>query len=326
MGATSCPFVPIFKRFQEAWGNIDKKIFATGIDDPVIKKALENDIDRIKKFIEALKNDYQPRDDYLEFIELVKIFLGLIPSEETKFRKPGACHHARWLSKVIYVLKIYIFRDQFKLTRREEKALTEISIFIIKIYFEAWFNAPLALKAPNHDLNFLKKLRAYRDIDDKISKMTIKKFENHLWYLNEETVAIGFFDNEVSVEIKRKMVIALKNKEQDIEVDAENLEGKELDFFVSQKTKNFFERFEINTSFLDIDVSLWPENSDFCDGVEVVKNLRVVNDLAERGVNLAQEFTSVLTKNETQRQAIYQNVSEFRKKIVNCNKSTLIKS
>ena len=108
------------------------------------------------------------------------------------------------------------------------------------------------------------------------------------------------------MEVKQKMVLALSQEnEKEIEIDVENLKGKELDFFVSQKTKNFFERFEIKI-----------ENPEFCDGVALVKNLRVVNDLAERGVNLAQELTSVLTKSENQRQAIYQNVSEYRKKLL----------
>lgn len=45
-----------------------------------------------------------------------------------------------------------------------------------------------------------------------MSKVAIKKFLGHLWYLSEELVAFAFFDDEVSVETKRKMVNALNNE------------------------------------------------------------------------------------------------------------------
>lgn len=99
----------------------------------------------------------QPRDDYKEFLELSSIFLGATPRDQFSFKAPGAMSHARWMAKVIYSLKIFIFREAFKLTVREINGLRQTCIFIVKYYVKAWFTAPSAILAPNHDLNFIKK-------------------------------------------------------------------------------------------------------------------------------------------------------------------------
>jgi len=36
-----------------------------------------------------------------------------------------------------------------------------------------------------------------------------KKFEGHLWYPSEELVGLAFFDDAISVQTKREMVLAI---------------------------------------------------------------------------------------------------------------------
>jgi len=52
-----------------------------------------------------LKNDskYLPCEDYKELLTLNLFFLGEIPSLGVHFHVPGACHHARWMAKLIYI-------------------------------------------------------------------------------------------------------------------------------------------------------------------------------------------------------------------------------
>ena len=64
----------------------------------------------------------QPRDDYQEFLHLSFLFLGGQKGSQS-FRAPGPTHHARWMGKGIYALKIYLFKAQFKLTARESKSI-----------------------------------------------------------------------------------------------------------------------------------------------------------------------------------------------------------
>lgn len=275
----------------------------------------------------------QPRDDYNEFLILTLIFLGILPTCGVKFRIPGAFHHARWMAKAIYSLKIYPFRNQFKMTTKELDALRDVCLFIVTTYVQAWCQAPFASKAAKHDLDFLKKIYHYRKIDSKISRVTLQKFKNHLWYLTPECAGMSFFDLELSLETKRKMVIAF-NLDFESEECAKNFDfklkdidylcTKDIDDFITSQSANFFQRFNIGTGFFALDPSLWSKNDGYIKGLGIVNHLTVINDVAERGVHLIEEYNEKLTKNERQKQFLMQIVEETRKKFPDTNKDTVI--
>ena len=61
--------------------------------------------------------DLLPRGDYKEFLELAKVFLGGSVGRKKGYtytiQVPGADHHARWMSKAIYILKLRLLLHQF---------------------------------------------------------------------------------------------------------------------------------------------------------------------------------------------------------------------
>ena len=128
-----------------------------------------------------------PTNDYRELLELTVIFLGKVPAKGVRYMTPGPMHHARWMSKIIYSLKVWMFRSQFKLTSKEKKGRRDMVIFTIRVYIKAWMTAPLAASAPNNDLLLLKSLARYEDVNKAISKASITKLAGHLWYLSQRT-------------------------------------------------------------------------------------------------------------------------------------------
>ncbi|GBN16134.1 Retrovirus-related Pol polyprotein from transposon TNT 1-94 [Araneus ventricosus] len=101
---SSSPEVPFFKRFQEYWGFIDRDKFEAGLKEDNIKVLLQDTKDEILEFATrqeslSIPSAPGPRDDYLEFVELVIIFLGGIHVRGIRFRLPGAMNYARWMSK-----------------------------------------------------------------------------------------------------------------------------------------------------------------------------------------------------------------------------------
>ncbi len=54
----------------------------------------------------------------------------------------------------------------------------------------------------------------------------------------------------------------------------------------------------------------WPQNNNFQEGLKIVKTLKVVNDMAERGIKLITDFNDLLTKDEEQKQYVLQVVSK----------------
>ena len=129
----------------------------------------------------------QPRDDYKEFLKTVVVFLGAVLASGVRFMLPGAMHHACWMSKVIYSLKIWMFKAQFKLTPAEKRGLRNVCVFAVRIYLKAWISA---LKHPVLLTATYKSLLEYSSIHSAISKQTSRKFSNHFWYLSEELVSL----------------------------------------------------------------------------------------------------------------------------------------
>ena len=69
-------------------------------------------------------------------------------------KAPGARPHARWMSKVIYFLKIVLFRKQLTeaLPHDRLEIITNLAIFLCLNYVESWTISSVALDAAKNDL------------------------------------------------------------------------------------------------------------------------------------------------------------------------------
>lgn len=259
------------------------------------------------------------------------MFLGFKLPSGDKFRLPGASHHARWMSKAIYALKMYMFRDQFDLTDVELNGIRDVCIFLVLLYVKAWFSSSISIEAPNNDIQFIKNAIQYSKVDCTISNIIIDKMSNHLWYLASESVAFSFFDNKVPIDEKRKMVAALERQKKPCkriiatpEEIKKCFKSKNLSDFVSSETKYFFQRFELSTDFLGMDPSAWPTIDSYNDGVNVCANIKVVNDTAERFVQLFTSYNLALCKDESQKQYLLQVVNDYKAKYPSVYKHQLV--
>ena len=229
--------------------------------------------------------------------------------------QPGAMHHARWMAKAIYSLKIHLFRNQFQMTTREENAIKAISTFVVQFYIKYWFQTRLAISAPRLDLQLLK---ALKNDGSNAAKAAMQKLLGHLWYLNDHLIALLFFDADVPNLMKEKMVQNLKKEREENNMRAKLPENKlddcDLTSFVSKHTKFFFVTFGFSLEFLSLPVSSWDEHNDFVEMRKQLKHFRVVNDSAERGVALMQKFNKLITNDEEQKQYLLTVIAAHRKK------------
>ncbi|KAE9528726.1 hypothetical protein AGLY_012301 [Aphis glycines] len=295
------PDIPLFKRFKIFWKNVDTthfRIYSTFKNSYKYLKDVENEI---SLFCTQRLNDNFPRDYYREFIELILIFLGGSPPRGIKFRQPGAYHLARWMAKAIYCIKILFFSDQFKITTREQNSLDDLCCFIVKCYIQEWITAPNPITAPMNDLLYLKKLMNYHD---KLGEVAIKKFLNHLWYLNEECVVFSKFDDRIDNKTKQHLPCDL----------------------LTNKSWKIFERFKIRDDFLRADPKIWKDLEEYKEAKQIISSLKIVNDAAERGVKLMEEFNIKFTKSEDQKQFTLQVVQEYRKRYSGCSREVLKKN
>lgn len=164
----------------------------------------------------------------------------------------------------------------------------------------------------------------------------LKKTCNHLWYLADENITLALFDDNVTVAEKREMAQRLLAFADDTDKDDDsvkriNLKVRDLSTFVSKKLSDFittnsikfFDRLNLSKSFLVIDPSKWHDHKDFKNAVEIVRKLKVVNDIAERGVKLMQDYNKKLTTKELEYQKLLQVVKEYTKKYAFSSKKSL---
>lgn len=334
-GTSSGPDITLFKRFQKKWPEIDQQKFTVGGDNLYKTTELISLRQEMKKYYsEAIKNQ-QPREDYLELLNLCNIFLG--SSEATagaKFRAPGALHQARWMAKAIYCLKMYLFQDQINLTAAEKRSITELSLFVSLIYGRYWNEATLAVKAPLNDANFISQLTDFPN--QTISTIALKAIRRHLWYFSEHLIALSLFDPRITPEIKRIMVQNLQKPPT--KKALKRLDGKTfqlqnplpLQNFFTQRSKALFDLLitngqEKSDSFLAKDPSEWHTDEIYIEMEKNAHQMKVVNDCAERDIALITKFNSSITKNEKQKQYLIRIVDLHRKKYPVPSKSNIQK-
>jgi hypothetical protein len=97
-----------------------------------------------------------------------------------------------------------------------------------------------------------------------------------------------------------------------------------LEQFITAKTKNFFKRFNISQDFLSKNPAEWNDDPQYRETKEMLKKLKVVNDTAERGVQLMETFNKKFTKDEEELQYVLQIVENYRKQFPNYKKETLV--
>lgn len=271
---TTCgPEIALFQKFKSSWKNVNQNNFEQGLTDDIISEKLTYIQTDILTFINNQLKETQPRGDYEEFLELAVIFLGgYIPNY--KFKPPGALHRARWMAKIIYCIKIFLFRFEISLAENVINNIRNFLIFIFKIYLKHWFMAPYAASAPQNDLNLYKMIDSYKIDDENISHETKKTFSRHLWYLNEELAGLAFFDDDVDENIKLQMVKNMLTKNgngNDVRFDpATNILNKELPDFVTQNTKHFFEALNLNEEFLNHHPNKWNSNTSYIENKKTV--------------------------------------------------------
>jgi len=326
---SSGPQIKLFQRFASAWHSINKDGYEFGISDPSVAAMVIPVKAELIAFIHHQLSVHQPRDDYKELLQLALLFLGELPPQFTSIHAPGAYHRARWMSKLIYCIKIFLFRSQFNLTPREDSGLCQLNVFVVTVYLQHWYTCPVSAAAPRHDLELLKQLVRYKNTNAVIANAALKSMSNHLWYLNEILIGLAFFDAEVSIDMKLSMVAGLEREgsampPKRVRFDERTLLDKQLPDFASTNTNQLFSALNISQEFLKSHPSEWENDQTYVESQATVAQLKVVNDAAERGIALIEAFNSAITTQEEQKQYLLQVVEKHRKDYPNANKSTLL--
>lgn len=99
---------------------------------------------------------------------------------------------------------------------------------------------------------------------------------------------------------------------------------KDLSDFVTSNTIIFFIRFGLSQDFLNHSPAVWDDLDDYKEALKIVKKLRVVNDTAERGVKMVQDYNEGLCRNEDEFQDLLLVIADYMKQFPTSDKNKLI--
>ena len=189
-------------------------------------------------------------------------------------------------------------------------------------------------RAPSNNARLLAQTQAYPH--RVIGNAATKAFHRHLWYFLEHLVGFAFFDDHVDAAVKKEMVKNLQHLPKPKALPLKRLEGRRfnhqspLDTFVTQRTAELFDVLvkdgqERATSFLVKEPSDWSTDLTYLEMQEKAHQMKVVNNCAERGIALVEEYNSSLTKEEEQKQFLLRLVDLHRKQFPVATKATMMK-
>lgn len=330
---STSPTIPMFEKFCLIFNSSDfDRTSYDGVEEDeffIHLLPIDEKMDLIRFCKEQLQHIRHIRNDYNELLKLIIMLLSPEDRSHYAIQAPGSYSRARFMCRIIYSIKMYLYRRQNVWLRRILGSIQRFILFCLKVYVKNWFTCSLAVCAPRNDLDFMKRLNALSIIMPNTAKSTMAKFREHLRYLSEVNVAFAFFDSEVAPGTKRKMITNLtrelnqpnKNRFQ-LNEDVV-IEEIELDYFVSKRTFEFFEISGIPCDFLTRDPSEWFNDLQYINGQRVVSAFTVVNDAAERSIALFQRCESQ-ANSEVRKNEVVQTVEDHRRHFPTANKQFLI--
>ena len=337
-GNTKDPGVKLFRRLKAEWNKLEidySKL--TKFDYKNSKPWLCKQAEEVLAWAEDhRKKGTWPRSDYKELLELVIIWLGGTLAA-FKFRFPGADHHARWLSKAIYKLKLALLTGQFPMDQKEEMEVAMVAEFVGLFYAKAFFRCPLPSAAPHDDLKFMSEMVRYRTVQPAVAFQCLQSCYRHLWYLTPSMVVFALCDKDVTSAEKEDMakLLFITPRMDKTELGKPsfpqiifgvNGSVPKLSSFVNEKSWLLFDLLGLTgkQDWLQTPQEMWVMFTEYRKLKEYVLNVSVVNDLAERGMHLITEFASKC-QNKEEREALLQVVEQHRKQFPDFSKKTLSK-
>ena len=281
--------------------------------------------------------EYQ-RDDYREFAQLCVIYLNA-DSPPVQLKRPGAMHKARWMSKLLYAIKIWLSEQQIKqlppgtvTTRQQVSKLRQFVVFVTHVYSSWWMTCTSVVDAPWRDLCLVHLLLRYETcVDALVGRSALRAFQRHFWYLTAEMVPLALFSENVPEQVRRELAEKLLDVQPDtLPHFPQHRFGTEFgkpQFPQIDQTTTLaglagpdswflFNQLRLDAAFLQLAVADWASSAAYQQCVRHIKAINVTNDCAERGVKLSADYLAS-ARSEQHLQNVLQVVEGDRKRAPN---------
>ena len=331
-GDTKSPECTLFKDLKKSWDSLDLNSFTL----PDIPSSYQKDEEELLEYINSLLSPDNvrnlPRGDYKELLELSKVILGGIIERNKgyvyKIQRPGADHHARWMAKSIYILKMTLLRHQLDLHWQTKRKVEKMSLFVVFVYLKSWFSASCLTSAANNDLELFRRIDKFKSVHKKVSAAAANVLQRHTWYLTEELVPLALFNEKLPLDDRTHLALKIGQLPlEELDIRKPSLPSihlkSELIEYVGVRSTLPFTLVGVPHTFLLLPD--WSTSPHYEKMKTALGDLSPLNDSCERALGLVTTINTKMTRDETSFEELIQVVEAHRKKYSNLTKKDLKK-
>ena len=188
--------------------------------------------------------------------------------------------------------------------------------------------ASIGRDAPILDLALYKELLQLQDLFPRMADAALNKLQNHTWYLAPEVVVFSLCSRLASesekAAIARKL---LEKKEKEFHPGKPKLPVLHPDTtlvdLVTPTSWFILHKLHISGSFLELPVCEWENAPEFLRLDSYVSTVKVVNDIAERGIKLCTEVIQK-TGSEDMRKDLLHVIENHRHTVSSTTKRSML--
>ena len=275
------------------------------------------------------------RGDHRELLELVVVYLGGVVLRPRKnkdpkavetyvLNRPIATNQTRFMGIALHELKIALLGPQFEQDAVGQEQTTALAEVLCLLYAPYFLQARLASAAPRLDRDLYVRLVQYRRLHDEGSlhyaMAEAMRFSllRHTWFLTQELVPFYLWDENVPTRERKAVadVLLRVNPPAVWETGKPNLpnilpDKPRLQDMVGPRSHLLFHNLRVGTHWLRRPVRHWVDDQEFQRIKAFLKDLQVVNDIAEPCIQDVTNYANT-TKDSVHRDEILLVVSDQR--------------
>ena len=175
--------------------------------------------------------------------------------------RPGAFHHARFMAKAIYYIKIFLLLPELMsrefITDLEKRQIEQMATYIILLYGQYFLETALTTTAPRLDIEFWRNdAKRYECIDEDISDAVVRSAHRQMFYLTEKLFMLALCERPQHFVPQKPLfkVDRLLNKQHD---------EPRLSDFVGPRSWLVFDLFDVDVMWVQFSPEECSDNLEF---------------------------------------------------------------
>ena len=108
------------------------------------------------------------------------------------FKRPGACHHARFMAKAIYSTKMALLSQLLDSNDKIKRVVSETAEFF-SIFYGPWFlKSAVPQRGPGNECQIIELMKGYQELKPGVAQAVLHAMQGQACYLTPSFLSHGY--------------------------------------------------------------------------------------------------------------------------------------